>query len=138
MVFWFWSCRKNSLIRKIGFKISKFITSQPGWQRIKIHILPNISQGKCNQTLKFGQVKEYNKRNIFLQISCTKWGRETSSRPLLFYKKTFYEVNASILRLFQSISIVLNLANNKSKIFKTLEYWFRDMLNFDFSKRVWE
>ena len=51
----FWPCRKNVLIRKIKF-ISKFITSQPGYQRITIHILPNISWSKGNQTLKFGQV----------------------------------------------------------------------------------
>ena len=35
-----------------------------------IHILPNISQSKGNQTMKFGQLIEYNKRNIFLQKSC--------------------------------------------------------------------
>ena len=35
-----------------------------------IHILPNISQNKGNQTMKFGQLIEYNKRNIFLQKSC--------------------------------------------------------------------
>ena len=27
--------------------------------------MPNISQGKGNQTSKFGQLIEYNKRNIF-------------------------------------------------------------------------
>ena len=40
--------------------------SQPGLQAIAIHILPNISQSKENQTVKFGQLTEYNKRNIFL------------------------------------------------------------------------
>ena len=34
-----------------------------------IHILPNISQSKGNQTMKIGQLIEYNKRNIFLQKS---------------------------------------------------------------------
>ena len=34
-----------------------------------IHILPNISQSKGIQTMKFGQLIEYNKRNIFLQKS---------------------------------------------------------------------
>ena len=46
--------------------ISKFMASQPGLQKIIIHILPNISQSKDNQTMKFGQLIEYNKRNIFL------------------------------------------------------------------------
>ena len=43
------------------------MTSQPGLQTIAIHILPNISQSKGNQTMKFGQLIEHNKRNIFLQ-----------------------------------------------------------------------
>ena len=38
-----------------------------GLQTIAIHILPNISQGKGNQTVKFGQLIEYKKRNIFLK-----------------------------------------------------------------------
>ena len=41
------------------------MTSQPGLQTIAIHILPNISQTKDNQTIKFGQLIEYNKKNIF-------------------------------------------------------------------------
>ena len=58
------------------------MTSQPGLQTIAIHILSNISQKKGNPTLKFGQLTEYNKRDIFLQKLCGKWGTETSSRPL--------------------------------------------------------
>ena len=30
-----------------------------------MHILPNASQSKSNQTMKFGQLIEYNKGNIF-------------------------------------------------------------------------
>ena len=67
----FWSCRKNGLIRKIGLT-SKYLTSQPGLQTIAVHILPNISQTKGNQTMKFGQLIEYDKRNIFLQKLCRK------------------------------------------------------------------
>ena len=33
---------------------------------VPIHVLPNISQSKGNQTIKLGQLTEYNKRNIFL------------------------------------------------------------------------
>ena len=58
------------------------MTSQPGLQTIAIHILPNISQRKGNQTMKFGQSIEYNKKNISLQKLYKKWGRETSFRPL--------------------------------------------------------
>ena len=35
--------------------------SQPSLQAIAIHILPNISQSKSNQTMKFGQLIEYDK-----------------------------------------------------------------------------
>ena len=41
--------------------------SQPRLQRIPIHILLNISQSKDNQTMKFCQIIEYNKKSIFLQ-----------------------------------------------------------------------
>ena len=61
------------------------MTSKPGLQTIAIHILSNISQNKGNQTMKFGQLIEYNKRNIFLQKLCRKWGKETSSRPLFIF-----------------------------------------------------
>ena len=44
--------------------------TQPGKQTITIHILFNISPSKGNQTMKFDQLIEYNKRNIFLKKSC--------------------------------------------------------------------
>ena len=43
------------------------MASQPDLQAIAIHILPDISQSKGNKTMKFGQLIEYNKGNIFLQ-----------------------------------------------------------------------
>ena len=46
--------------------ISKFKTSQTGQQIITLHILPNISRSKDDQIMKFGQLIEYNMRNIFL------------------------------------------------------------------------
>ena len=57
------------------------MTSQPGWQTIAIHILPNISRSKDNQTMKFCQLIEYNMRNIFVEKSYTRCGGETISRP---------------------------------------------------------
>ena len=48
------------------------MTSQPGSQTITIHILPNISRSKDNQKMKFGQLIEYNMRNIFLEKLCRK------------------------------------------------------------------
>ena len=51
---------------------SKFMTSQPGLQAIAVHILPNISQRKGNQTIKFGQLIEYSKGYMFFQKLCGK------------------------------------------------------------------
>ena len=57
------------------------MTSQPSQQTIVIHMLPNISRSKGNQTMKFGQLIECNMSNIFLEKSYTKWDGETSTRP---------------------------------------------------------
>ena len=48
-------------------------------------ILPNILRSKGNQTMKFGQLTDYDTRNIFLGKSYTKCGGETS--PRLFSEK---------------------------------------------------
>ena len=58
------------------------MTSQPGLQAIAVH---NVSQSPGNQAIKFGQLIEYNKRNIFFQKLCGKRGRETSSRPIFIF-----------------------------------------------------
>ena len=68
---------QNGLIKEIRL-ISNFMTSQPGYQTIVIHILPNISRSKGNQKMKFGQLIECNMRNIFLEKSYAKYGGETS------------------------------------------------------------
>ena len=57
------------------------MTSQPSQQTIAIRMLPNILRNKGNHTIKFGQLIEYNTRNIILQNSSTKRGGETSPRP---------------------------------------------------------
>ena len=45
------------------------MTPQLVQQTITIHILPSISRGKGNRTMKFGQAIEDNKINIFHQES---------------------------------------------------------------------
>ena len=55
--------RRCSVFRSFVFRC---MTSQPGYQTIAIYILTNISRSKYNQTMKLGQLTEYNKRNIFL------------------------------------------------------------------------
>ena len=62
------------------------MTSQTGQQVISIHILPNISNNKEEEKMTFGQLIEYNMRNIFLEKSYTKCGGKTS--PIPFYKKS--------------------------------------------------
>ena len=44
------------------------MTSQPGQQVISIQTLPNTSRSKENQTMKFGQLVEYNERNISIYM----------------------------------------------------------------------
>ena len=56
--------------------------SQPGKQTIAIHIFPNISRRNSNQTMKFGQLIEYDMRKFFLEKSFAKCVRETM--PSLF------------------------------------------------------
>ena len=56
-----------------------------------------INNCSTHRTMKFGQVREYNKRNNFLQKTCRKWGRETNTKPF-FLKKALYEVKASGLQ----------------------------------------
>ena len=70
--------------------ISKFMTSDPEYKEITIHIFPNISRGKGNKVLAFGQLIECNKINIFLQKSC----KENKARRLVqttfhFLKKLY-------------------------------------------------
>ena len=83
--------------------------------------------------MKFGQLLEYNKRKIFLQKLCRRWDRETSSRLLFIFKKCLiWGKSKWSAAYFQYISIALSLEYNKNKLYKTLNYWSRDMLNFNF------
>ena len=54
-------------------------------QQVKaIDTMLNISQSKGSHIMKFGQLIEHNKINIFLQKSCRLSERKTISRPLFF------------------------------------------------------
>ena len=94
----------------------------------------NISRIKGNQIMKFSQLIEHPKKNIFLPNLCRKWGMETSSRPLFFKKKKSFILGKSKCSVvwFYYISIALKFAYNRNKLFKPLNCWFRDMLNFYF------
>ena len=71
------------------------MTLQPGQQAIAIHILSNISRNKDNQTMKFGQIVEYNMRNIFVEKLYTKCGGEAIPKP--FSKKPKLSISLDLL-----------------------------------------
>ena len=62
------------------------------WLTIKLR-----SEG--NQTMKFGQLIEYNMRNIFLEKSYAKYGGETSPRP--FSEKLKLSIKLKLKSLVQ-------------------------------------
>ena len=86
---------------------------------ITIRIFCNISRSKANQTMKFGQLIEYNVRNI---LSKTHAENETGGLvpdPFLFFENVLYVIKASSLHQFRYISIALNWTYIKSKLYKT-------------------
>ena len=99
------------MIRKITL-ILKFMTSQTAKQTIAIHILSNISKSKGNQTMKFGQLIEYNMGNIFVEKSYTKFAGETIPRPLS--KKS--ELSISLDQWCKVLSSLFLLYTNLSAI----------------------
>ena len=54
-----------------------------------------LPRSKHNQTTKFGQLIQYNGRNIYLQKSCRKWDKATSPDIFLFYKKALCKIQLS-------------------------------------------
>ena len=55
--------------------------SPPGYQTIVIYILPNILRSYNNQTMKFGQLIEYNMGAILLEESFSKCDGDIITRP---------------------------------------------------------
>ena len=66
---------------------------------MSIHVLPNISRGKSNQAMKFGQSIEYNKRKFFFKNHAQNEAERLVPDLFLFFKKALYEVKASGLQL---------------------------------------
>ena len=70
------------------------MTSQPGLQTTAIHILPDISQSKGNQTMKFDQLIEYNKRNQQMNIHViiqVKKNTRVQRNPVLFKSSSIFQ-----------------------------------------------
>ena len=81
----FWSCTKNGLIRKIRVT-SKSMRHNVVYKQLEyLTCIPQYLKSKGNQTMRFGQLIEYDKINIFLQKL---WGRETNSRPVFIFWKS--------------------------------------------------
>ena len=78
------------------------MTPQPGKKTIATHTLPNISRSKENQKMKFGQLIEYNMRNIFLEKSYTKCGGETIPKP-------FFKISKLMISLDQQSKVLYSL-----------------------------
>ena len=80
---------KNGLIEKFRLA-SKFMTSQSANKQLQYTY--------CQIPQEVKTIKQYNKRNIFLQKSCRKAGRLIPDL-YLYFKKAFYEVKASGLHV---------------------------------------
>ena len=50
-------------------------------------------------------------------------------------KRAFYEIKLSGLEVKFNLLIALNLAYNESKLYKTLDLWSGEMLNFSFFEK---
>ena len=97
-----------------------------------MHMLRNISRSKGHQKMTFGPLTEYNKRNIF----CKNHGL---GRLVFFFfkkkKKLFVRWKQVVCSLLSKYFDSPQLAYNKNKLYKTLNYWSRDMLNLNFSEK---
>ena len=65
--------------------------------------------------MKFGQLIKYSLINIFLHTSIRKWERETSSRPVFFFKKKHY------VRSMQMVSTLLLIYFGKPRLEHTIK-----------------
>ena len=120
------------MIRNIRL-ISKSMTSRPGYQTIVIHILPNITRSKGNQTMKFGELIEYNTRNIFLKsfvqfifVVCQVGGCQNISklirRPLAFISyKAFLKKRALKLVSLLHFQFLLDFSRKLFLVFSCSE-----------------
>ena len=86
--------------------------------------------------MKLGQLIEYNKRGtFFINYAEHEAGRLVWDLFLFFWKSLIWGESKWSAVKFRYISITLNLQYNESKLYKTLDYWSRDMLNFNFSEK---
>ena len=86
--------------------VSKFMTSQPGTQTIKIQILTNIWRSKGNQAIKFGKLIDIRWEIFFFKYHPKNEAGRLVPDFFLFFKKALYKMKASGLHLdFKIFSI---------------------------------
>ena len=71
------------------------MTSQTGQQIITIHILPNILRSKDNQVMKFGQLIQWNVRNIFFKSYAGNDAGRLVPDLFLYFKNALYKVKTN-------------------------------------------
>ena len=138
-MYWFFGHVPKRLDKKdtVNFKLFDVTASLANY---RIHILPNISRSKGNQTLKFGQLVECNMWNIFLEKLYTKYDGEAS--PNLFSEKLNLSLDLWINSLrfyivcFYCISSWGLLKHIKTKLQTTFFYLILSIFFFFLKKEV--
>ena len=101
---------------KVNFKIYHIAN----WEIIETHTLSSVSRSKGNQTIKFGQLVEYNIRNIFFENSCPKCDVETTPRPFSEKWKLTISMDQDISGLkFHTVCLILCQSIGLSKYIET-------------------
>ena len=86
------------MIRKLRLG-SKLLTSQTVRQIIIIHKLLNISRSKDSQTMKLGQIVEFNVRIFFFKNHTENEAGRLFRDLFLFFKEVLFKVKASVQHL---------------------------------------
>ena len=90
---------------KVNFKICDVTNLK---QTIAIHVLPNISRSKSNQTMIFGQLIEYKMRNIFLENHTQNVMKKQTPFPKSYLKKIKIErICGSIVQSFIQLNLIV-------------------------------
>ena len=100
-------CRKKLKKAKVNFKIYGVTTWETN--NCNTFMAQYLKKQRQSDNL-FGQLLEYDRRNIFFEKPSRKWCSETSSRSIFAFQKSLYEekIKWSVPR-FQHVLVLLNL-----------------------------
>ena len=96
----------------------------------QIHILLNISRSKGNQLMNLVTLQNITRKIFFFKNHAENEARRLV--PVLFVSHKSFIWGKS---KWPYILIALNLIFNENKLWKTLDYWSRNMLKFDFFRK---